>query len=348
MITEVHVRLIAGLLAIILTLVLGVAIVAGGPVATSAPSRIAFEEIPPDLLPVYMEAAFTCPGLPWQVLAAVGWTESRHAQGRANPQTGAVQPPIVGPALDGTNGTARIPDPSEPDGWAHAHGPMQFLRTTWQAWGRLAPRRPVGAVPSPDNAWDAIHSAAAYLCGTEGQLTDLDQALLRYNHSGEYVRTVLAKATEYGLGTGTVVAVPVDGLLCPVAGTVSFTVDWGAPRPGGGRHQGNALAAPSVEPLVSLEAGVVECGSGADAVPGGITLWLRGQSGTSYYYAHNARNAVRVGDTVSAGQVIAYLGNTGNARATAPHLHFQVHPGGGDPVNPYPVTSRICRSGPHS
>src|SRR5438105_3953693 len=81
----------------------GLAAVITGPSAPQlqAPaSALARSEIPPDLLGVYQAAALTCPGLPWQVLAAVGWIESRHAQGLADPTTGEVTPPIIGPALD--------------------------------------------------------------------------------------------------------------------------------------------------------------------------------------------------------------------------------------------------------
>lgn len=135
---------------------------AGGPAATPG-SAVA--DIPGELLGVYVAAAGSCPGLPWTVLAAIGHSESRHAQGRADPATGDVEPPILGPALDGRPGFARIPDPTSADGWAHAQGPMQFLPSTWRTWGRLAPGRPAGATPSPHNAWDAIWSAAALLCG---------------------------------------------------------------------------------------------------------------------------------------------------------------------------------------
>lgn len=336
-------KTIAGLFTLMLIGVLALAGLTGGADAASAPSPVAFNEIPADLLPVYIEAARSCPGLPWQVLAAVGWVESRHAGGRADPQTGEVQPPIVGVALDGTNGTARIPDPNEPDGWAHAHGPMQFLRTTWEPWARLAPRRPPTAQPSPDNAWDAIHTAAAYLCGTAGEVTNIEQALLRYNHSTTYVQSVLAKAADYGAGSGIAIPPPVDGMFCPVAGVVSFTDDWGDPRSGGRRHQGTDLFAEHGAPLLAIEAGVIENGTDTDQGLGGITLWLRGQSGTLYLYAHNASNAVAIGTLATAGQVIAYVGDTGNAQGGAPHLHLQVHPNGGEPANPFALVSLLCR-----
>ncbi len=332
-------KAITGLLAGLLVMVLGAAALAGGPGGEPTATRAALEEIPADLLPVYAEAAGSCPGLPWPVLAAIGWVESRHGQRRADPHTGDVAPPIVGPALDGTNGTQRIRDDTEADGWAHAHGPMQFLRSTWDRWGRLAPNRPAGAAASPHNAWDAIHTAAAYLCGTDVRISDLEQALLRYDRSDAYVREVLAKAAEYGRGAG---SAQVDGLHCPVSGPVHFTDTWGAPRSGGRRHQGTDLVAPYGTPLVAIESGVIDGGTDFEQGLGGITLWLRGTSGTRYYYAHNARNIVRTGDTVVAGQVIANLGDTGNARTGGAHLHFQVHPGGDEPVNPWSSLYRLC------
>ena len=154
--------------------------------------------IPPGLADVYVAAAATCPGLPWQVLAAIGEVESGHGGGRYDPRTGSVQPPILGPALDGRPGFARIPDPSQFDGWAHALGPMQFLSTTWARWGIVAPGRPPGAAPDVHNAWDAIYSAARYLCGGASEVGDVEAALFRYNPSRRYVHNVLVEAASYG------------------------------------------------------------------------------------------------------------------------------------------------------
>ena len=194
----------------------------------------------------------------------------------------------------------------------------------------------MGAQPDAHNAWDAIYAAAAYLCGADGRLDDLDAAILSYNHSRAYVDAVMAKAHEYGLGSGA------GGLICPVAGPVSFTDDWGAPRSGGRTHKGNDLFARHGTPLVAVESGVITRASNADAGLGGITLWLTGNSATRYYYAHNAINAVRLGERVQVGQIVAYVGNTGNAATTPPHVHVEIHRGGRDPVNPYPVLSVSC------
>lgn len=196
-------KAIAALAASVLTLVLGTAVLATGGIGSAPPSAAALAEIPPSLLPVYQRSAQTCSGLPWQVLAAIGYFESRHAAGRADPNTGNVNPPIIGAPLDGKDGRARIPDPTSSDGWMHALGPMQFLPTTWRTWERLAPGRPTGALPSPQNAWDAIYTAAAYLCRGSGRLTDLRASIDSYAGSPDYYPRVMAKAAEYGVGQTT-------------------------------------------------------------------------------------------------------------------------------------------------
>ena len=218
---------------------IALAAVITGPTAADGPSVTALQEIPADLLPVYVAAADTCPGLPWQVLAAIGWVESRHAHGTANPATGDVTPPIVGPPLDGTNSTARIPDASQPDGWAHAEGPMQFLSSTWSAWQVRAPDRPPDVTPDPQNAWDAIFTAARYLCDGQPQLDDLHAAVLRYNHSEPYWQQVSTKAIAYGLGSdasssGSVAAGSGDAVVAAALTQLGVPYVWGAETPGVG------------------------------------------------------------------------------------------------------------------
>jgi peptidoglycan LD-endopeptidase LytH len=63
-----------------------------------------------------------------------------------------------------------------------------------------------------------------------------------------------------------------------------------------------------------------------------------------YFYAHLSRYAVRAGTRVRAGQLVAYNGQSGNARYSAPHVHFEVHPGGpgSSPANPYADVRRAC------
>lgn len=102
------------------------------------------------------------------------------------------------------------------------------------------------------------------------------------------------------------------------------------------------MFAPYGTVLLAIEDGVVDKSSDVDSGLGGITLWIRGASGTRWYYAHNTRNLVPVGTRVVAGQPVALLGNTGNARTTPAHLHFEMHPGGGGAVNPYPLIAQLC------
>lgn len=312
-------KLLGGLLAGALAFVFSVAVIAGGPDQASSASPLALAEIPPDLLPVYVSAASGCDGLPWQVLAAIGFIESRHAQGRADPRTGDVNPPIVGPALDGTNGTTRIPDATSPDGWAHALGPMQFLGSTWARWGRLAPERPANAVASVQNAWDSIYSAADYLCNGAGAISDLRAAILRYNPSDDYVAAVLAKARAYGLGANAglgQLAWPVHG---PVVSPFGPRVD---PITGeAGFHPGIDIAAPEGTPIHPAADGTVTQAAYDGGCGNAITI--DHGDGLQTRYCHLSILGVTEGQTVVVGDVIGEVGTTGHS--TGPHLHFEVH-----------------------
>lgn len=127
-----------------------------------------------------------------------------------------------------------------------------------------------------------------------------------------------------------------SGLACPVAGPRAFADTWGAPRSGGRSHQGVDVISPSGTPLVAMESGRIEFRSNK---LGGLTLRLYGSSGTRYYYAHLSR--YEGGNrSVSKGDVVGYVGRTGNT--TTNHLHLQIHPGGGQPINPYPQTRAAC------
>jgi len=343
-------KLIGVVAAMFLVGVIGVAAIAGGSGAAAGSSGVsapppvgAVGDIPGSLIGVYLAAAGSCPGLPWTVLAAIGSIESGHGEGHVDPTTGDVVPHILGPALDGNNGFARISDPTSPDSWAHAEGPMQFLPSTWARWVRLAPGRPIGSVASAHNAWDSIWTAAAYLCGSAGHVIDVRASILTYNHSDAYADKVLAKAAQYETMSG---ARPVTAsrLTCPVSAPIRHSDDWHAPRSGGRVHEGNDLFAPYGTVLVAIENGVVDKSSDVESGLGGITLWIRGDSGTRWYYAHDSRNLVAKGTRVTAGQPVALLGNTGDARTTTPHLHFEMHPGGGDAVSPVALISQICAS----
>ncbi|NNE11217.1 MAG: peptidoglycan DD-metalloendopeptidase family protein [Ilumatobacter sp.] len=123
----------------------------------------------------------------------------------------------------------------------------------------------------------------------------------------------------------------VDAVICPVQGFSAYGDTWGAPRSGGRRHQGVDMLAPTGTPLQAVVSGLVEHRSNR---LGGITLVLFGDNGNRYYYAHLAGYEGLPG-RVEQAQVIGYIGDTGNATGV-PHLHFELRPGGGVPVNPYP------------
>jgi murein DD-endopeptidase MepM/ murein hydrolase activator NlpD len=128
------------------------------------------------------------------------------------------------------------------------------------------------------------------------------------------------------------------GMFCPVAGPTSFVDSWGAPRSGGRSHQGVDMMAAHGTPQVAIVSGTITYAA-YDSLGGNIQ-YLSGDDGNLYIYIHQRENVV-TGGHVSAGQVISYVGDTGNA-AGSPHLHFEYHPGGGAAVNPTPLVSSLC------
>lgn len=130
---------------------------------------------------------------------------------------------------------------------------------------------------------------------------------------------------------------PVNGLYFPVSGPCSYANDWGAPRSGGRTHKGCDIMAPRGTPVVAITSGVVEQRRGGNA---GLYIALHGDNGHLYYYMH--LDGFAASGRVRAGQVIGYVGDTGNARG-CPHLHFEFHPNHGGPVNPYPLLRAIDR-----
>jgi murein DD-endopeptidase MepM/ murein hydrolase activator NlpD len=131
-----------------------------------------------------------------------------------------------------------------------------------------------------------------------------------------------------------------SGRACILERPYSYVDTWGAARSGGRSHQGTDVMAPHGARVFAFVSGVVSRES--TSTNGGIQLYLQGDNGTEYFYAHLSGYAVSTGTRVRAGQLIAYNGQTGNARYTAPHVHFEVHPGGGSPVNPYPHLKPVC------
>jgi murein DD-endopeptidase MepM/ murein hydrolase activator NlpD len=128
-------------------------------------------------------------------------------------------------------------------------------------------------------------------------------------------------------------------LVCPVDEPRTVANDFGAPRYGGGFHvhQGNDILAPMGTPVRAPFTGTAEAGS---SVQGGLAVKMFGATG----YVYNAHLATygKLG-AVEAGDIIGYVGTTGNAIGGPPHDHFEWHPANGPAVDPHPLLIEICQ-----
>ncbi len=122
----------------------------------------------------------------------------------------------------------------------------------------------------------------------------------------------------------------------PVIGTHSYENDFGDAR-SQGSHEGNDIMSPRGTPVVAVADGTIKRLTRVETGLGGVWIWLMDTAGNEYYYAHlnDIVAGLDAGSKVTAGQQIGTVGNTGDARFGAAHLHFEVHPGGGGAINPY-------------
>ena len=127
----------------------------------------------------------------------------------------------------------------------------------------------------------------------------------------------------------------------PSQGRCSFADTWQQSRPGGRLHEGVDIMGVKGLALYAVVDGTITKMYGADAALSGNALRLTTSDGTYFFYAHldSFAAGIAVGSVVKAGQIIGYMGATGNAGS--PHLHFEVHPKGGAPVNPYPIVKAV-------
>jgi cell wall-associated NlpC family hydrolase len=171
------------------------------------PTPAAEKDIPPGYLVLYMDAAQTCPGLPWTVLAGIGTVESG-------------------------NGQSKLPGVHAGANYAGAEGPMQFLPATFAEYAVDAdPGKPL----TPYDPADAVYTAAAMLCANGargGSPSGIEQAVFAYNHAGWYAEDVMTRAGSYAAQrTG-------DRRRSPAAMAVAFAraqlgkpYQWGAQGP---------------------------------------------------------------------------------------------------------------------
>ncbi len=125
--------------------------------------------------------------------------------------------------------------------------------------------------------------------------------------------------------------------VCPVQGPRAFSNDWGASRGGGSTHKGTDILSPRGTTVVANVSGTVRRN---DNRLGGISYYLNGDNGDEFYGAH--LDSISTTGHVSAGTAIGTVGDTGDAQGGPTHLHFEIHPGGGGAVNPYPTLVKYC------
>ena len=127
----------------------------------------------------------------------------------------------------------------------------------------------------------------------------------------------------------------------PSQGRCSFVDSWHEPRPGGRLHIGVDIIGPKGLALYAVVDGTITKMYGADSKLSGNALRLTAPDSTYFFYAHldSFAPGITIGSTVRAGQIIGYMGATGNAGIS--HLHFEIHPGGGEAINPYPVIKAL-------
>ncbi|HYR28515.1 MAG TPA: M23 family metallopeptidase [Thermoanaerobaculia bacterium] len=143
-----------------------------------------------------------------------------------------------------------------------------------------------------------------------------------------------AKALFDGIGNTT--------LAMPVVGVKGYDLynSWGAARDGGRRkHRGIDIFAPKGTAVVAVADGIVSYIG--EQPKGGQCIWLTTEAGASFYYAHLDRWAPGLyeGMEVRTGDLLGYVGNTGNAKTTPPHLHFGINEND-EMVNPYPILTK--------
>lgn len=124
-----------------------------------------------------------------------------------------------------------------------------------------------------------------------------------------------------------------SAFICPIRGPVAFSNDFGGRR----NHKGNDLMSPKGTENVAVVAGNIMTRPWSG---GGLTVFLSGDDGDLYIYMHLLRFVGELPRRVEQGEVVGLTGATGNASAY--HTHFEIHPGGGAAVNPYPLIAAYC------
>jgi cell wall-associated NlpC family hydrolase len=244
---------------------------------TPAASSAATSKIPPAMLALYEQAAVTCPGLPWSIVAAIGTVES-------------------------DNGQSTLPGVHSGANSAGAEGPMQFEPATFAEYDEPVP--PGGAnPPSPYDATDAVYAAARELCANGAKDgADLDDAIYSYNHSSAYVSEVLALAPVLGetnaeiLTAATAPGAALDWALAQV-GTPYI---WGGETPGVGFDCSGLVQAAYAAAGIELPRVAQAQYDAGPPVPAGAPL----EPGDLVFFGTGAGAIEHVGIVIGNGQMV--------------------------------------------
>lgn len=284
----------------VLGVVLLVVVIGGASSSTASAVPTQMPGIPKTMLDAYVRAAQRAPtiapdcrGMRWSIVGGIAAVESNHANGRAVAPNGDITPPILGPPLDGSGvGGNRTPIRNSDGSFARAEGPFQFLSTTWAGAGKDGND---DGRADPHNAFDAALAAAFYLCGTGlrdlTDLTQLREAIYRYNHSQAYVDKVLSHITSYD-------AIPADAVSSVAAtGTAKTVIDAALAQQGKPYAWGGGTAAGPSRGI--RDGGVADAHGDFNKIGfdcSGLTLYAYAQAGVAL--PHSSRSQFNMGTRV--------------------------------------------------
>jgi murein DD-endopeptidase MepM/ murein hydrolase activator NlpD len=200
-----------------------------------------------------------------------------------------------------------------------------------------------GQVAAVADARVAFDSYEAAIRDVKAAMTQMEKLEQRAKKTVDQLTRNFEKAKQVAdrlAGFNTTVLIDGRFVSCPVSRPFSFVDSFGDPRSGGRAHKGVDIMNPMGNKVHAVVDGVISRQTTSSL--GGVSLYLRGDDGNEYYYAHLSRYASRAGQRVKAGELIAYNGATGNAAWSGPHVHFELHPGGSGAVNPYPFVKAAC------
>jgi murein DD-endopeptidase MepM/ murein hydrolase activator NlpD len=205
-------------------------------------------------------------------------------------------------------------------------------------WQRLRVERQLGDPSLSDAEFARLDARLAELDEVErASQAKIDRLQARFAAAVEALKKIKSAQEAAAMGAG----LAGGGYVFPIAGEASFSDSFGLPRPTTWHHGIDVFAAHGT-PLVAVADGTLFNVGWNDV--GGERLWLRDAAGNEFYYAHLSGYSplARDGAVVRAGDVIGFVGDTGDAKGTPAHLHFEIHPpdlsdqGYDGVVNPYP------------